>query len=106
MEIEVLVTLLGVALATLVAACGAGFRWQRSGLKRLETRMERLEDGFDRLEATMNNLIMALARSGVLIAPQTAEPGAAPPTAGSPSMAQPPARSPPPEPSGPVVQPA
>ena len=106
METEVLATLLGVALAALVAACGAGFRWLRSDLKRLETRMERLEEKFDRLEGKVNNLIMAMARSGVLIDPQATEPGAVPPTAGSPSIAQPPSRSPPPEPSGPTVQPA
>ena len=106
MEIEVLATLLGVALAALVAACGAGFRWLRSDLKRLEDKFDRLEAKVGRLEAKVDNLIMALARSGVLIDPQAAEPGAAPPAKGSPSTAQQPARAPPAEPSGPTVQPA
>ncbi|MCY4666262.1 MAG: hypothetical protein OXC00_16530 [Acidimicrobiaceae bacterium] len=99
MEVEVLATLLGIALAALVAACGAGFRWLRSDLKRLE-------DKFDRLETKVDNLIMALARSGVLIDPQAVAPGAAPPATGSPSTAQQSSRAPPAEPSGPTVQPA
>ena len=99
METEVLATLLGVALAALVAACGVGFRWLRSDLKRLE-------DKFDRLEAKVDNLIMALARSGLLIDPQTAAPGAATASTGAPSTAQQSSRSPPVEPSGPAAQPA
>lgn len=99
MEVEVLATLLGVALAALVAACGAGF-----GL--VFRRLDRLEDKFDRLETKVDNLIMALARSGVLIDPQAASPGAVPPTTGSPSPTDQPSRSPPPEPLGPTAQPA
>ena len=119
METEVLATLLGVALAALVAACGAGFRWMRSDFKRLEDRfdrleakvdrleakVDRLEAKVDRLEAKVDNLIVALTYSGVLIDPQTADSGAAPPTAGAPSIAQQPSRAPPAEPSGPTVQP-
>ena len=67
METEVLATLLGVALAALVAACGAGFRV-------LSGRLDRLEDKVDRLEAKVDSLIMALARSGVLADPSSAEP--------------------------------
>ena len=101
METEVLATLLGVALAALVAACGAGF-----GL--VYRRLDRLEDKVDRLETKVDNLIMALARSGLLIDPQAATPIPPPPTAGStssPSTRQP-SRSPPVEPSGPTAQPA
>jgi len=99
METGVLATLLGVALATLVAACGAGFRWLRSDFKPLEERL-------DRLETEVDNRIMALARSGVLIDSPAAEPGAPPPTAGSPSIARPTPRAPPPGPCGPAVRPA
>ena len=108
METEVLATLLGVALAALVAACGAGFQLVNRRIDRIEDRFDRLENKFDRLEAKVDDLIMALARSGVLIDPQTASPGAAPPTSGStssPSTRQP-SRSPPVEPSGPTAQPA
>ncbi len=81
METEVLATLLGVALAALVAACGAGFRWLRSDFHRLEERMDRLEAKVDRLEAKVDSLIMALARSGILVDPPPAEPRpGAPPT--------------------------
>ena len=98
MEVEVLATLLGAALAALVAACGAGLRWLRSDLKRLE-------DKFDRLDEKVDNLIMALARSGLLIDPQAAAPAAANPATGAPSTKQQASRSPPVEPSGPAVQP-
>ena len=76
MEVEVLATLLGVALAALVAACGAGFRV-------LYSRLDRLEDKADRLEAKVDSLIMALARSGVLIEPlaKARPPPRDPPTA-------------------------
>jgi len=67
METEVLATLLGVALAALVAACGAGFRV-------LSGRLDRLDDKVDRLEAKVDSLIMALARSGVLVDHPSAEP--------------------------------
>ncbi|MXW99982.1 MAG: hypothetical protein F4Y05_00690 [Acidimicrobiaceae bacterium] len=92
MEIEVLATLLGVSLAALVAACGAGFRWLRSDFRDLrshvdtrfeeqitttstqfatvDARFDRLEARFDRLEAKVDDLIMGLARSGSLIDPQ------------------------------------
>ena len=100
MEVEVLATILGVALAALVAACGAGFL-------SVNKRIDRLEDRFDRLETKVDYLIMALGRSGVLIDPQTASPGAAPPTTGSPSPTDRLSRSPPPpEPLGPTAQPA
>ena len=78
METEVLATLLGVALAALVAACGAGFRWMRSEFNGrfdgLEGRVDRLEAKIDRLETKVDSLIMALARSGVLVDPTPAEP--------------------------------
>lgn len=106
METEVLATLLGVALAALVAACGAGFQLVNRRIDRIEDRFDRLENKFDRLEAKVDDLIMALARSGVLIDPQTASPGAAPPTTGSPSPRDQPSRSPPPESLGPTAQPA
>ena len=37
MEVEVLTTLLGVALAALVAACGAGFKWMRTDFRDLRS---------------------------------------------------------------------
>ena len=40
MEVEVLATLLGVALAALVAACGTGFRWLRSDFRDLRTHVD------------------------------------------------------------------
>ena len=90
METEVLATLLGVALAALVAACGAGFKWMRSEfnerfdrlearMDRLEGRVDRLDAKIDRLEAKVDSLIMALARSGVLVDHPSAEPGLPPP---------------------------
>ena len=79
METEVLATLLGVALAALVAACGAGFRWLRADFHRLEERMDRLESKVDRLESKVDNLIMALARSGILVDPPPTEPRVPPP---------------------------
>ena len=106
MEVEVLATLLGVALAALVAACGAGFRWLRSDLRDLRshvdtrfeeqtantnaqfasvgTRLDGLEARFDRLEAKVDNLIMALARAGSLNDPQlaTPQPSSLPPETG------------------------
>ena len=85
MEVEVLATLLGVTLAALVAACGAGFRWLRvdfrdlrnhvesrfneqamvtnarfvevnGRLDRLEHKVDRLEHKFDRLEHKVDRL--------------------------------------------------
>ena len=83
METEVLATLLGVALAALVAACGAGFKWMRSEFKerfdRLDGSVDRLDVKIDRLEAKVDSLIMALARSGVLVHHPSAEPGLPPP---------------------------
>ena len=83
MEVEVLTTLLGVALAALVAACGAGFWWMRSEFNGrfdgLEGRVDRLETKIDRLETKMDSLIMALARSGVLVDHPSAEPHLPPP---------------------------
>ena len=83
METEVFATLLGVALAALVAACGAGFKWIRSEFNerfdRLEGRVDRLDVKIDRLEAKVDSLIMALARSGVLVDHPSAEPGLPPP---------------------------
>ena len=112
MEVEVLATLLGVALAALVAACGAGFRWMRSDFRdlrshvdnrfaeqaattnarfdRLEDRFDRLDDRFDRLEARFDELIMVLARAGSLIDPQPAAPQRAPLLPGSQPVPQPP----------------
>ena len=103
MEVEVLATLLGVALAALVAACGAGFQWLRSDFRRFEARMDRLEAKADRLETKVDNLIMALARSGILVDTEMAAPGTAPPTTGSRSNPQQSSRSPPTEPSGPTA---
>ncbi len=65
METEVLATLLGVALAAVVAACGAGFRWLRSDFRDLrshvDTRFDEQTARFDRLEAKVDDLIIALA---------------------------------------------
>ena len=96
MEIEVLATLLGVALAALVAACGAGFRWLRSDFRDLRShvesrfneqamvtnarfvevnsRLDRLEYKFDRLERKVDDLIIALARAGLPIETRPAAP--------------------------------
>jgi hypothetical protein len=92
MEIEVLATLLGVALAALIAACGAGFRWLRSDDLRSDVN-NRFEDQtattnaqfaevngrLDRLEAKFDDLIMALARAGALIDPRLPAPPVSPP---------------------------
>lgn len=78
MEVEVLATLFGVALAALVAACGAGFRWMRSDFRDLRNhvesrfneqamvtnarfaevtgRLDRLEHKFDGLERKVDRL--------------------------------------------------
>ena len=129
MEPEVLATLLGVAFAALVAACGAGFRWLRSDFHDLcshvDTRFEErtettnaqfaaVDVRFDRLEAKVDDLIMALARSGSLIDPQLAAPRPPPLAPESAPAAQPPESAPAPTqapaeaplPSGPTAQPA
>ena len=135
METEVLATLLGVALAALVAACGAGFRWLRSDFRDLRShvdtrfaeqtvttnaqfaevngRLDRLEAKFD---AKFDDLILALARSGSLLDPQPAAPRPPPLSPESTPAAQPlepvpapteaPADSPPPsEPSSETADP-
>ena len=108
MEVEVLATLLGVALAALVAACGTGFRWLRYDFRDLRThvdsrfeertattnaqfaevngRLDRLEAKFD---AKFDDLIMALARSGSLVDPQPAAPRPPPLAPESTTAAQP-----------------
>ena len=94
MEVEVLATLLGVALAALVAACGAGFRWLRSDCRDLrnhvDTRFDEQATHFERLEAKVDNLIMALARSGSLIDPRPPVPQPPPLTPQPSAAAQPP----------------
>ena len=98
MEVEVLATLLGVALAALVAACGAGFRWMRSDFRDLRSHVDNrfVEQAattnarFDRLEARFDELIMVLARAGSLIDPQPAAPQRAPLLPGSQPVPQPP----------------
>ena len=123
METEVLATLLGVALAALVAACGAGFRWLRSDLRDLRSDVNsRFEDQatatnaqfaevngrLGRLEAKFDELIMALARAGSLIDQQPATPPPLAPqsgTADQPSADQP-FRPPPADPLGPTAAPA
>ena len=82
MEVEVLATLLGVALAALVAACSAGFRWLRSDFRDLRSHVDtRFQERTDtansqfaeingrlgRLQARFDDLITALARAGLLI---------------------------------------
>ena len=106
MEVEVLATLLGVALAALVAVCGAGFRWVRSDFRDLRNhvdsrfseqaaqfvavngRLDRLETRFDRLEAKVDHLIMGLIRGGYLIEPRPAAPQPMPPVPESPAAGQ------------------
>ena len=120
MEIEVLATLLGVALAALVAACGAGFRWLRSDFRDLrshvdtrfqerteatnaqftsvDTRFERLETRFDtrfdRLEAKVDDLIMGLVRGGFLTDPRLPAPRPSSLEPESAPVAQPPEPAP------------
>ena len=114
MAIEVLATLLGVALAALVAACGAGFRWLRSDFRDLrshidarfaehsattDARFDRLEARFDehsattdarfdRLEARFDELIMVLARAGTLVDTQLVAAQSSPLTPQSEPIAQ------------------
>ena len=112
MAVEVLATLLGVALAALVAACGAGFRWLRSDFRDLRAHVDfcfeeriattnaqfgEVNGRLDRLEAHFGDLIMALARSGSLIDPQPAAPRPPPLAPESTAAAQPlePAPAPP-----------
>ena len=121
METEVLATLLGVALAALVAACGAGFRWLRSDFRDLrshvDTRfLERTEatnaqfaevnGRLERLEAKFDDLIMALARAGSLVDPQP-ETSRSPPVSESNAAARSPASAPTPtEPPGETTLPS
>ena len=81
MEIEVLATLLGVALAALVAACGAGFRWLRSDFRDLRSHVDtrfteqtvteanaqfaEVNGRLDRLEAKFDALLMSPSPFGV-----------------------------------------
>ena len=81
MEPEILATLLGVALAALVAACGAGFRWLRSDFNRLDSKL-------DRLETKVDSLLLALAHSGVLSATQSPTPTTEPSETASSSHPQ------------------
>ena len=100
MESEVLATLLGVALAALVAACGAGFRWLRSDLRDLRSDVNnRFEDHtattnaqfaevngrLSSLEAKFDDLIMALARAGSLVDPRLRAPPVSPPAPDPPA---------------------
>ena len=103
MKTEVLTMLLAVALAALVAACGAGFRWLRSDfrdlrghvdsrfeeqmkttnarftevngrLDRLENRFDRLLQRLDRRDERFDDLVVALARGGFPIEPRPPAP--------------------------------
>jgi hypothetical protein len=109
MEFEALTTLLGVALAALVAACGAGFLWMRTGFRDLRNRVDtQFQDRTEttnaqfaevngrlaRLEAKFDDLIMALARAGSLVDPQPAPPPRPPPVSESNASAQSPESAP------------
>ncbi|MXW96450.1 MAG: hypothetical protein F4110_13765 [Acidimicrobiaceae bacterium] len=89
MKVEVFATLLGVSLAALVAACGADFRWLRSDFRDLRNHVDTRFDEqatttsaqftavdlrFDRLEAKVDDLIMAPARARPLVDPQPPAP--------------------------------
>ena len=66
MDSAVAATVIGVLLSTCFAAFATAFAWLRADMN---SRFERLEDRFERLEAVVQGLIVVLARSGQLTEP-------------------------------------
>ena len=66
MDSTVAATVIGVLLSTCFAAFATAFAWLRADMN---SRFERLEDRFERLEAVVQGLIVALARGGQLTEP-------------------------------------
>ena len=66
MDSAVAATVIGVLLSTCFAAFATAFAWLRADMN---SRFERLEDRFGRLEAVVQGLIVVLARSGQLTEP-------------------------------------
>lgn len=75
MDPAMAVTLVGIMVSALLGVFAGAFHLLRSDLKEYRaesnTRMDRLEDRIDRLEGKVDSLILALARAGFLVDPQS-----------------------------------
>lgn len=82
MDPAIAATLIGVMVSALLGVFAGAFHLLRADLKdfraenradHIETnkRIDRLEDRFDRLEGKVDSLILALARAGFLVDPQS-----------------------------------
>ena len=60
-------TLVGVLLSVAFGLFAGAVAWLRSDIRRVETRL-------DRLESKVDGLILALARAGFLVDPQSPQP--------------------------------